>query len=44
MPYTNNTYVKTVNEVTTDDGMRFDNILIKKGVNYSAKIIKEPNQ
>ena len=40
MPYTNNTYVKTVNEVTTDDGMRFDNILIKKGVNYSAKIIK----
>lgn len=40
MPYTKENYVKTIDEVTTDDGMKFDNILLKNGVNYSAKIIK----
>ena len=29
-----------INEVTTDDGMKFDNILIKNGSDYSEKIIK----
>lgn len=40
MLYTNDNYIKTVNEVTTDDGMKFDNILIRKDIKYSSKIIK----
>ena len=40
MPYTKDNYIKTINEVTTDDGMKFDNILIKNGSKYSTKIIK----
>lgn len=40
MPYTKENYIKTINEITTDDGMKFDNILIKNGSNYSTKIIK----
>ena len=40
MPYTKINYVKTINEVTTDDGMKFDNILIKNNLSYSSKIIK----
>lgn len=40
MSYTNNTYIKTIEEVTTTDGMKFDNILIKKSVKYNSNIIK----
>ena len=39
MDYTRNNYIKTINEVTTDDGKKFDNILLKNS-NYSSKIIK----
>ena len=40
MPYTNNNYIKTTNEGTTTDGMKFDNILVKKSVKYNSNIIK----
>jgi len=40
MPYTKDNYIKTINEVTTDDGMKFDNILIKNGNEYSKKVIR----
>lgn len=40
MPYTKDNYIKTINEITTNDGMKFDNILLKKGSDYSEKIIK----
>jgi len=40
MMYTGNNYIKTINEVTTADGMEFDNILLKKGFNFSSKVIK----
>lgn len=40
MPYTKDNYIKTINEVTTDDGMKFDNILIRNGNEYSKKVIR----
>ena len=40
MPYTKDNYIKTIDEVTTDDGMKYDNILLKKNKQYQAKIIK----
>lgn len=40
MPYTRRTYVKTINEATKDDGVKLDNILLKRGVEYSSKVIR----
>lgn len=40
MPYTKEKYKKTINEVTTDDGMKYDNILVKPDIEYSSKILK----
>ncbi|MBE6138220.1 MAG: hypothetical protein E7173_00555 [Firmicutes bacterium] len=40
MPYTKDNYIKTINEATTDDGMKFDNILLKHYCIYSSKIIQ----
>lgn len=40
MPYTKENYIKTINEGTTDDGKKFDNILVKNNVNFYAKTIK----
>ena len=40
MPYTKNNYIKTINEITTDDGMKFDNILLKNNLIYRERIIK----
>ena len=38
MEYTKDNYVKTINEITTDDGMKFDNILLKTE-DYTSKVI-----
>ncbi len=38
MPYTKENYVKTINEITTNDGMKFDNILLKNE-EYTSKVI-----
>ena len=40
MIYTKENYIKTISEITTDDGMKFDNILLKNNNKYSKKIIK----
>lgn len=40
MSYTKDNYIKTIKEITTVDGMKFDNILLKNNTNYSEKIIK----
>lgn len=40
MTYTKENYIKTISEITTDDGMKFDNILLKNNNKYSKKIIK----
>ena len=40
MDYTRLNYIKTIDEITTDDGMKFDNILIRNNYSYSSKIIK----
>lgn len=40
MPYLSDHYVKTIDEGTTDDGKKFDNILVKKGTATSAKLVK----
>lgn len=40
MPYTKDNYIKTITEVTTDDGMKFDNILIRNKKQYTSKVIK----
>ena len=40
MPYMRENYVKTIDAPTTDDGKKFDNILIKNGKNYTTKIIE----
>lgn len=40
MPYTNETYIRTINEGTTVDGQKFDDILVKKGVKSSKKLVK----
>lgn len=40
MNYTKDNYVKTINKITTDDGRKFDNILLKNNNIYSEKIIK----
>jgi len=40
MPKTNSLYKRTINEITTVDGMKFDDILVYKNINYSKKIIK----
>ena len=40
MPKTNNIYIRTINEITTVDNMKFDDILIHKDANYSKKIVK----
>lgn len=39
MPYTKANYIKTIDEITTRDGMKFDNILLKSN-KYSEKIIQ----
>jgi len=40
MTYTKDSYIKTIDEITTDDGMKFDNILLKNNSKYSSKVIK----
>lgn len=40
MDYTRDNYIKTIDVPTTDDGKKFDNILIKNGKNYTTKIIE----
>lgn len=41
MPYTRDNYIKTVDEVTTTEGMKYDNILLKNNINkYSTSVIK----
>ena len=40
MPYMRDNYIKTIDAPTTDDGKKFDNILIKNGKSYKSKIIK----
>ena len=40
MPKTNELYVRTINEVSTVDGMKFDDIVVKKGTNYNKKVQK----
>lgn len=39
MPYTKEAYIKTIDEGTTDDGKKFDNILLKDISNYSSNVI-----
>lgn len=40
MDYTRDNYIKTIDGITTDDGKKFDNILLRGNFNYSSKIIK----
>lgn len=40
MSFTNEHYNKTINDITTLDGMKFDNILINKHIAYKSKLIK----
>ncbi len=40
MPKVNSLYKRTINEITTVDNMKFDDILIHNNINYSKKIIK----
>ncbi len=40
MPYTKNNYIRTIDKITTDDGKKFDDILIHKDNNYSSYILK----
>ena len=39
MPYTKSNYIKTIDEPTTDDGKKFDNILLKNN-NYTSKVVE----
>lgn len=40
MPYTKENYIKTIDKPTTDDGVKFDDLLIHDGIKYSSKIIE----
>lgn len=40
MPKTNNLYIRTINDITTVDNMKFDDILVHKSINYSKNIIE----
>lgn len=40
MEYTNKNYMRTINTVTTVDGMKFDDIVVKKGKDYTTNLIK----
>lgn len=40
MPYTKENYIRTINTITTVDGKKFDDILIKQEINYNSKIKK----
>ena len=40
MPKTNELYKRTIDEITTVDDMKFDDILVHKNINYSKKIVK----
>lgn len=40
MSYTNENYIRTFNVPTTDDGKRFDDILLRKNTEYSTKKIE----
>ena len=40
MPYTNEIYIRTINEGTTVDGQKFDDILVKKEIKSSKKLVK----
>ena len=40
MPNTKKEYIRTINDVTTVDNMKFDDILVKKDANYSTGIVK----
>ena len=40
MPNTKNDYIRTVDEVTTVEGKKLDDILIHKDINYSSNVLK----
>ena len=40
MPKTNSLYKRTIDEITTVDNMRFDDILVHKDIGYSKKLVK----
>ena len=40
MPYTKENYIRTINTITTVDGKKFDDILIKQNVEHNSKIKK----
>jgi len=40
MSYTSENYIRSVNAPTTNDGKKFDDILLRKNTNYSSKVIK----
>ena len=40
MPKTSNIYKRTINEITTVDNMKFDDILIHNNIDFSKKIVK----
>lgn len=40
MPYTNKKYTKTIDDITTIDGMKFDNILVNNNVKFLSKLVK----
>ncbi|MBQ3320701.1 endonuclease/exonuclease/phosphatase family protein [Candidatus Saccharibacteria bacterium] len=40
MPYTKENYIKTIDKPTTDDGAKFDDLLIHDDIEYSSKIIE----
>jgi hypothetical protein len=40
LPKTSNIYKRTINEITTVDNMKFDDILIHNNIDFSKKIVK----
>lgn len=40
VPELRNNYIRTIDSITTVDGKRFDEIMLKKGTKYSSKMIK----
>lgn len=40
MPYTKENYIRTINTITTVDGKKFDDILIKNDIKYNTEIKK----
>ena len=40
MLYTKENYIRTINNITTVDGKKFDDILIKNDIKYNTEIKK----